>query len=359
MPDMDILRRAAEKNRVPFLKSSLALMAILAVSFCGTRAFAQNPPQNPPPIKVQQIPPPPDAVQKKGNAYTLKKNVDMVRLPVSIVDNKGNFVPGLEEDNFRILENNNPQKISAFTHEDIPVTVGLVIDNSGSMRSKRARVNEAAMDFIKTSNPQDQSFVVNFNDEFYLDMDQDFTNDPKILKAALERIDSRGGTALYDAILGSMGHLEKGTREKKVLLVVTDGEDHDSSHRDLSYLVQKLQESSVEIYAVGLFTKGDDSRGEVREGTRALEAIARASGGEAFFPKTMDDVDSVCLRIAQDIRAQYTIGYYPSDAARDGTFRTLKVELVGVKHHGKLSVRARPGYYAPKAGANEAVTGSK
>lgn len=356
---MDILRRAAEKSSVPFRNSSLVLIAILAMSFCGSATFAQNPPQNPPPIKVQQIPPPPDAVQKKGNAYTMKKTVDMVRLPVSIVDSKGNFVPGLQEDNFRVLENNNPQKIAAFTHQDIPVTVGLVIDNSGSMRSKRARVNEAAMDFIKTSNPQDQTFVVNFNDEFYLDMDQDFTNDPKILKAALERIDSRGGTALYDAILGSMGHLEKGTREKKVLLVVTDGEDHDSTHRDLSYLVQKLQESSVEVYAVGLFTKGDDSRSEMREGTKALEAIARASGGEAFFPKTMDDVDSVCLRIAQDIRAQYTIGYYPTDTARDGTFRAVKVELVGVKHHGKLSVRARPGYYAPKTGATEAVSGSK
>ena len=350
MRGMDISHPAVEKNSSFRIFTRIGLL-FLAFAICSGSLFAQNPP----PVRVQQIPPPPDTVKKKGGAYTLKKNVDMVRLPVSIVDKKGNFVSGLTEQNFRVLENNNPQKIAAFTHEDIPVTVGLVIDNSGSMRSKRVRVNEAAMDFVKTSNPKDQTFVVNFNDEFYLDMDQDFTNDPKILRAALERIDSRGGTALYDAILGSMHHLAKGTREKRVLLVVTDGEDHDSTHRDLSYLVKKLQESNVQVFAVGLFTKGDDSRGEIREGTKALKAIAQASGGEAFFPKTLDDVDIVCLRVAQDIRAQYMLGYYPSDAARDGTFRTVKVELTDVKHHGKLSVRARLGYYAPKAVAAAAT----
>lgn len=173
-------------------------------AFFGASAFAQNPPQIPPPYGTSQ-----------SNRYTLKKNVDMVRLPVTIVDKNGNFVPGLTENDFRVLENNTPQKISAFTHADIPISVGLVIDNSGSMRSKRARVNAAAMTFVQTSNPQDQMFVVNFNDEYYLDMDEDFTNDPKVLKAALERIDSRGGTALYDALLGSMSHLKKGRARRK------------------------------------------------------------------------------------------------------------------------------------------------
>ena len=305
------------------------------VALSGGSAFAQNPPQ---------IPPPSGATQNKP--YTLKKDVDMVRLPVTILDKNGNFVPGLSEDNFRVLENKAPQKISEFTHADIPISVGLVIDNSGSMKSKRARVNAAALTFVQTSNPQDEMFVVNFNDEYYLDMDEDFTNDLKVLKAALERIDSRGGTALYDALLGSMNHLKKGTREKRVLLVVTDGEDEDSTH-NLSYIVQKLEQSNVVIYAVGLFTKDDDSPSEIRQGKRALLALTQASGGEAFFPKTVDDVDSICTRIAQDIRSQYMVGYYPSNEVKDGTFRAVKVEVTGVRGASKLSVRTRPGYFAP------------
>ncbi|MGB6481919.1 MAG: VWA domain-containing protein [Candidatus Acidiferrales bacterium] len=334
------MRRAAKRSALPSIFGNFAaLLAVIVLS--GASAFAQNPPQIPPPYGTSQ-----------SNPYTLKKNVDMVRLPVTIVDKSGNFVPGLGEDNFRVLENNAPQKISAFTHADIPISVGLVIDNSGSMKSKRSRVNAAAMTFVQTSNPQDQTFVVNFNDEYYLDMDEDFTNDPKVLKAALERIDSRGGTALYDALLGSMNHLKKGTREKKVLLVVTDGVDQDSAH-NLSYTVQKLEQSNVMIYAVGLFTKNDDSRDEIRKGKSALLALAQASGGEAYFPKTVDDVDAICTRIAQDIRSQYMVGYYPSNAARDGAFRAVKVELTGVRGLGKLTIRTRPGYYAPAAEAQQ------
>lgn len=336
----DILRRPAERKAIAPSFIVLAALLLMA-SLGGTTAFAQNPPQIPPPYGTKQSAP-----------YTMKKNVDMVRLPISIVDKDGNIVNGLTEGNFRVLENNTPQKISAFTHSDIPISVGLVIDNSGSMRSKRARVNAAAMTFVQTSNPQDQMFVVNFNDEFYLDMDEDFTNDPKVLKAALERIDSRGGTALYDAVLGSMSHLKKGSREKKVLLVVTDGVDHDSAQaHSLSYTVEKLEQSNVVIYAVGLFTNNDDSREEIRQGKKALLALTDASGGEAFFPKTVDEVDSICTRIAQDIRSQYMVGYYPSDDAWNGMFRTVKVELTGVKGKGRLTVRTRPGYYAPTAGA--------
>lgn len=346
---MDILHHTAKRKASPSLLAIFAVLISIIV-FSGPAAIAQNPPQIPPPYGTNQSAP-----------YTMKKNVDMVRLPVTIVDKGGNFVSGLTEGNFRVLENNTPQKISAFTHADIPISVGLVIDNSGSMRSKRARVNAAAMTFVQTSNPQDQMFVVNFNDEYFLDMDEDFTNDPKILKAALERIDSRGGTALYDAILGSMNHLKKGTREKKVLVVVTDGVDHDSAQaHTLSYTVQKLEQSNVVIYAVGLFTKNDDSREEIRQGKKALQALTDASGGEAFFPKTVDDVDSICTRIAQDIRSQYMVGYYPSNDERNGTFRTVKVELTGVSGKGKLTVRTRPGYYAPTtATANaQAVSGN-
>ena len=332
----------------PSLLTCLCL-SLAAFVLSATGAFAQNQP----PIQI----PRPGAPQQ-GKPYTLKKTVDMVRLPVTIVDKKGNFVPELKQQNFRILENGVPQKIAAFSNDDIPIAVGLVIDNSASMKSKRARVNAAAMSFVQTSNPQDQVFVVNFNDEYYLDMDTDFTNDPKVLKAALERIDSRGGTALYDAILGSMNHLRKAKRDKKVLLVVTDGVDKDSRN-SLANTVQKLQQSNTVIYAVGLFTDNDDDREDKRQGKKALLALTQATGGEVYFPKTIAEVDDICNRIAQDIRDQYMIGYYPSNTAKDGTYRTVKVELTDVKGHGKLIVRARPGYYAPTATpGTEAVSGN-
>lgn len=343
-----ILHRRVERRAISFLSAGLAAVLAL-ICFSGASAWAQNPPQIPPPYGTNQ-----------SNPYTLKKNVDMVRLPITIVDKSGNFVDGLQEANFRVLENKMPQTISAFTHADIPITVGLVIDDSGSMKSKRARVNAAALTFVKTSNPQDQMFVVNFNDEYYLDMDQDFTNDPKVLKAALERIDSRGGTALYDAILSSMSHLKKGNREKHVLLVVTDGVDNmsDPAHT-LAYTVQKVEQSNVVIYAVGLFTKDDDSRGDIRNGKKALLALTTASGGEAFFPETVDEVDAICNRISQDIRSQYMVGYYPKNDAKNGMFRAVKVELTGVKDKGRLTVRTRPGYYAPTAAtAAQAVSGN-
>jgi VWFA-related protein len=279
--------------------------------------------------------------------------VDLVRMQVAVVDSKGNFVPELKAPNFRVWENGVPQKVEAFTGQDIPISVGLVFDNSASMKSKRPRVNEAALDFVKSSNPQDEVFVVNFNDEYYLDMDTDFTNDPNVLKAALERIDSHGGTALYDAILGSISHLKKGTKDKKVLLVVTDGEDKDSQHT-LDETVQKAAQSNTMIFAVGLFAS-DDDRKEKRQGEKALKALTQATGGEVFFPTTIAEVDQICQRIAEDIREQYTIGYYPTNTAKDGTFRAVKIELAGVKGHGKLMIRTRPGYYAPQEASTAAA----
>ncbi|HKV28921.1 MAG TPA: VWA domain-containing protein [Candidatus Acidoferrales bacterium] len=351
---MDITLRVPERIAAPSLPGYLRIALVIVFSFCAASASAQSQPpiQNQPPIQI----PRPGALQQKP--YTLKKTVDMVRLPVTVVDSKGNFIPELKEQNFHILENKIPQKISAFSSDDIPIGVGLVIDNSASMKSKRARVNAAAMSFVQTSNPQDQVFVVNFNDEYYLDMDTDFTNDPAVLKAALERIDSRGGTALYDAILGSMNHLKKAAREKKVLLVVTDGVDKDSK-TSLANTVQKLQQSNTVIYAVGLFTEHDDDREDKRQGKKALVALTQATGGEVYFPQTIAEVDDICKRIAQDIRDQYMIGYYPTNTAKDGTYRAVKVELTGVKRHGKIVVRARPGYYAPTAApGGEAVSGN-
>jgi len=273
----------------------------------------------------------------------------MVVLHATVSDEKGQFVPGLKGDNFRVFENKVEQKVSHFSSEDAPVTVGLVIDNSGSMREKREQVNAAALAFVKASNPQDETFVVNFNDEYYLDLNEDFTNDMRELNEALSRIDSRGSTALYDAVIGSLDHLKKGHKDKKVLLVVTDGDD-DASRKSFAYTVQAAQQSDATIYAIGVFSDEDRKHAKkmVRKSRKDLTTLADATGGVAYFPENLEQVQTICAQVARDIRNQYTLGYYPTNTARDGSFRPVQVELNPPKGKGKMTIRTRTGYYAPK-----------
>ncbi len=295
------------------------------------------------------MPPPPGqdpaVTKQKQEGYTLRTNVNLVVLHTSVLDDRGRFVDGLKIENFRVLEDKIQQKLSLFKREDIPVTMGLVIDNSGSMRDKRTRVNEAALTLVQTSNPDDEAFVVNFNDDFYLDLDKDFTSSIPDLKEALERIDSRGSTALFDAIIGSLDHAKKGAKDKKVLLVVTDGEDN-ASRNTLEKTIREIQKSEVVIYTIGLFGR-DESKKARNRARKALKGIAEASGGIAFFPENVADVHNICVDVAHDIRNQYTLAYYPSNTRRDGTFRGVQVDVIPPRGRGKLVPRTRNGYYAP------------
>lgn len=303
------------------------------------------------PVQTQGPPPPPDA-QTTANAQQgskIKVDVNFVVLHTTVLDDRGKFVEGLTQDNFRVYEDKVEQKLSIMKREDIPVSMGLVIDNSGSMRDKRSRVNEAALTLVQNSNPQDEAFVVNFNDDFYLDLDKDFSSSIPELKEALERIDARGSTALYDAMIGSLDHLKKGHKEKKVLLVVTDGEDN-SSRSTLEKTIRELQKTDTVVYTIGLL--GQESKKNAKKARRALEEISLASGGLAFFPENVEDVHAICEQVAHDIRHQYTLGYYPSNAAKDGTFRSVHVEVIPPRGHGKLSVRTRNGYFAPNVAAS-------
>ncbi len=283
----------------------------------------------------------------EGPDYSIKKDVNLVVLHVSVVNDRGQFVPGLKQADFHVLEDKADQKISVFSQEDVPVSMGLVVDNSGSMREKRPQVNAAALTLVKTSNPQDEAFVVNFNDDFYLDTIHDFTNDISEMKDALDRIDARGSTALYDAVIGSLDHLKKGAKDKKVLLVVTDGVDN-ASRRTLANAVQEAQRSDALIYAVGIFSDDDikHNRGDMKKARRALTELATSTGGLAFFPENVADTQSICTQIAKDIRNQYTVAYYPTNTARDGTYRTVQISVGPQKGAGKLQVRTRTGYYA-------------
>jgi VWFA-related protein len=226
--------------------------------------------------------------------------------------------------------------------------MGIVIDNSGSMREKRNKVNQAALNLVRSSNPQDEVFVVNFNDEYYLD--QDFTNNLLKLKDALEKIDAKGGTALYEAVVASAEHLKRNARlEKKVLFVVTDGEDN-ASRETLEQAVKQLQEENgPQVYAIGIL--GDEEH--PKRAKRALEIIAQRTGGLAFFPRTLDEVDEISRSVAHDIRSQYTIGYKPTKPRSEGGFRQVKVEA-RAKGHGKMVVRTKSGYYAGVAPAASA-----
>ncbi len=277
--------------------------------------------------------------------YKIAVNVDLVVLHATVTDGKGHLVSNLDQNNFKVFEDNVEQKLSVFKHEDIPVTMGLVIDNSGSMSTKRDRVIAAALTFVKTSNPQDEVFVVNFNDDYYLDLDKDFTSDLGELKEALEKIDARGSTAFFDATIGSLEHLRKGHRDKKVLLVVSDGADN-ASRYTLEKTLQFAQQSDAAIYAIGLF--GEETSRERNRARRALLQLTQATGGVAYFPDSVEQVESICRQIAHDIRNQYTLAYYPSNTKRDGSFRTVNVVPIPPKGMGKLFVRTRTGYFAQR-----------
>jgi Ca-activated chloride channel family protein len=285
----------------------------------------------------------------ENGTFVIRKDVDEVLLHATVVDDKQHIVTDLDRNAFTVFEDGKAQNIISFRHEDIPVAMGVVIDNSGSMKEKRAKVNQAALNLVRSSNPQDEVFVVNFNDEYYLD--QDFTNDLLKLKEALEKIDARGGTALYEAVVASAENFKFAKLERKVLFVVTDGEDN-ASRETLEQAVKQLQgENGPSVYAIGIL--GDEEH--PKRAKRALEIIAQRTGGLAFFPKTLDEVNEISRQVAHDIRNQYTIGYKPTNPRGSGGFRQIRVEAK-VKGHGKMVVRTKSGYYA---GTQAAAAGTK
>jgi len=324
----------------------------------GAATQGASPAVTPPTPAPQNSPPPPPtsapqtgsqpaqdgsqsaAPQDDSGVFVFKKQVEEVVLHAVVVDTKMRLITNLDKSAFTVMENGKPQPITSFRQEDVPVDLGIVIDNSGSMREKRDQVNKAALNLVRSSNPQDQVFVVNFNDEFYLD--QDFTSDINKLRLALEKVESRGGTALYDALVASWSdYLKKDVRlPKKILFVVTDGEDN-ASRSTLEETVKHLsEENGPTVYAIGLL--GEEKE---RRARRALQTLAERTGGIAFLPRTLGEVDDISRTVAHDIRSQYTIGYKPTTPKSVGGYRAIQVEAQK-KGDGKLTVRTRTGYYA-------------
>jgi Ca-activated chloride channel family protein len=273
---------------------------------------------------------------------TIRVSVDLVDLHVTVQSHKDMFASGLGKENFQVYEDGVLQQISSFSSEDMPVTVGLVVDNSGSMKPKVGEVIAAATAFARSSNPEDQMFVVLFNENvsFGLPASTPFTDKEAQLRVALSRIKATGMTALYDAVAAALEQVKKGNRDKKVLIVISDGADN-ASKRSLSQVMALARQSDTIVYTMGLFEEGDPDRNP-----GALKQLARATGGETFLPESLKEVVPICERIAREIRNQYSIAYVPTNRKQDGAFRAIQVKA-SAPGRGRLSVRTRAGYYAP------------
>lgn len=289
-------------------------------------------------------------VTQTGSGYLLQENVEEVSLNVTVLDNKGQIVQDLQRSNFRVLEDDKPQTLISFQHQDIPVSIGIVVDNSGSMYKKRPAVNKSALDLIEASNPKDEAFVVNFADEAYID--QDFTSKIDDLRQGLSHIEARGGTALYDAVVASADKLATDSKNpKQVIILITDGEDN-ASALNLQQAIRRVQQlSGPVIYSIGLLFGDEMSRSEVHHARRALQMLSDETGGIAYFPGALEDVDQIAAEVARDIRSQYTLGYRSSKPSNVPGFRRISV-TAQAKGHGKLNVRTRTGYFPSAKASN-------
>jgi Ca-activated chloride channel homolog len=285
------------------------------------------------------IPQATSSASSNQDGYTISDNVNLVLLDVSVKDPRGGYVRNLTKDNFQVSEDVRPQKITQFGSVDTPVTVGLVVDDSGSMRLKRPQVILAGLAFAKESNPQDEFFVVNFNDHVVRGLPDRiaFTDSLQNLRAALYYGEPRGQTALYDAIAYSLKHLELGRQDKRTLIVVSDGADNVSG-TSLPELMSLVEASRATIYTIGLFGPEDIDRNP-----NVLRKLAKLSGGEFFEPLTLEDVVPVFHKISADIRNRYSIGYVPADIESKRTLRNVRVTAAG-KDHRKLIARTRTAY---------------
>ena len=278
----------------------------------------------------------------QGGMFVFKKQVEEVVLHATVFDAEHRLVSGLDRSAFSVLENGVSEPITSFLREDVPVAMGIVVDNSGSMRDKREKVSQAVLNLIRASNPRDEIFVVNFSQNSYLD--QDFTSDVRLLQAALHQVSAKGSTALYDAVVASSVHLKNNTNlEKKVLLVITDGQDN-MSEQTLQEASRRLEQANgPTLYAIGLLGSGMQ-----RSGRDALQDLAGGTGGAAYFPESLDQVDNITRTVAHDIRSQYRIAYKPKNQNVKPEFQEVHVEA-HAPGYGKLTVRTRSGYYPPES----------
>ena len=290
------------------------------------------------------------AINKSG--FKIGVSVDVVLLYASVVDKNGKFIRGLEKEDFRLYEDGVEQEILSFTQEDIPVSMGILLDLSGSMRGvKHEHLKKAAQAFIQASNPQDEVFLIGFNDDVELLLD--YTNDIDEITDALENTTTTGATTLYDAVYLGVQKAQAGTKTKKAVVVISDGQDSDSYY-SIDELVAKIRELDVQVFCVGILEEkpektffGNYKDSDLGKSYEALKHISKETGANAFFPYKIEDIHPIVAEIATELRSQYSISYMSSNTSRDGTFRRIKVAFKD--KNDDVSLRYRRGYYAPKA----------
>ncbi len=334
----------------------LLWICVLALFAAATQASAQdqlnqvhvNPPgtTTAPATEPKDAEAPPDtgadALRLHPGSF-IRMNADLVLVPVTVTDPMNRLVTGLEQEDFQVFENNGQQKITSFACEDAPVSIGIILDLSGSMSSKLVRAKESILQFIKTSNPQDEYFVIGFNDR--PELIEDFTSSVDEIGARLATVHAGHRTALLDAIYYGLVKMREARHERKALLIVSDGGDNRSRFTE-GELRAKVRESNVQIYAMGIFDPYAPTP-EERMGPQLLETICEESGGRMFQVDDIDELSDIAEKISTELRNQYVIGYRPSDLARDGKWRKVKVKVNPPPGLPPLTVYARTGYYAP------------
>jgi Ca-activated chloride channel homolog len=274
-----------------------------------------------------------------GGVFVFRKEVQEVTLHATVVDQEHHLVPNLNQNTFSVFEDGTKQTITSFHREDVPVAMGIVIDNSGSMREKRDKVNEAVLNLVQQSNPEDEIFVVNFSQDPYLD--QDFTSDINLVRQALQKVSMGGSTSLYDAIVASSIHLKNNTHlDNNVLLVITDGRDNASRETLQQARLRLQQQNGPTLYAIGLLGEGLEPQDR-----EILNSLAESTGGAAFFPETVDQLNDISRAIGHDIRSRYAIGYKSATPNPNTGYRTIQVQAQAAGY-GQLTVRTRKGYYS-------------
>lgn len=280
------------------------------------------------------------ALRAQNRGFKLNVEVNLVEVHVSVVDDKDHPVGNMNKENFRLLEDRVEQDISVFKHEDIPVSLGLVIDNSRSIERLKPRLDAAALSFVRKGNPEDETLVVHFDDTAWLA--RDFTHTISQLEDTLTSVKPFGQTAIYDALILALDHMRCARLEKKAILLITDGEDNVGQHT-LEEAIAVTKRVHVAVYAVGLISESGGKKAEA-----SLTRIAEASGGRAYFPKTVDEARTAMERVARDLREQYTLGFFSTNPRADASWRSLHIELIpppGVS--SKLKANYRQGYYGP------------
>jgi Ca-activated chloride channel homolog len=324
------------------------LLTLASVSSGQSSTPSSAPPSSTSSQAPDSTPVEPDTAPIQGDqsdGFVFRKKVEEVVLHATVVDAQNHLVTDLPQDKFEVFEDGKLQKVTSFRKESVPVALGILIDNSGSMLPKRAKVNEAALQLVDASQQDDRVFVVNFGEDAFLD--QDYTQDVGKLRAALQRVETRGSTALYDAVIAAVDHLNQTSQmQKKVLLVVTDGGDN-ASRATFQETLRKLQSKNGPVlYTIAL----EQNQGRDAGNRRSLSSLSEQTGGTAFFPSSLDQVQSIASEIARDIRSQYVIGYRSSNPHTPGVYHSIQVQAL--QGSTKLRVATRAGYYSGNLGSD-------